>query len=311
MDFLNYHHLYYFFTVAKAGNLAKASEELSITPQTISSQIRSLEKSIGKQLFDRQHRSLQLTKLGHKVFSYASSIFTIGKELQDFLSGHHHEEDRTLVVGVANALPKFVVHHLLEPALKSKEPTRLICHEDKAERLLAELALHNFDVVLCDVPVPPNISVRAYNHLLGKCSVALLAADKLAENYQDNFPRCLDNAPFLLPTDDTALRKSLDRWFHRHRIHPHIIAEHEDGALLKAFGEGGQGIFPVPAIVAEEVEQHYHCKTLGVLGDVEEKFYAITVEKNVQHPAVALVCQQARDVFFRNKSPRKKASKKR
>ncbi|MDF1662527.1 MAG: transcriptional activator NhaR [Planctomycetota bacterium] len=299
MDFLNYHHLYYFYTVAKAGNLAKASEELSITPQTISSQIRALEKSIGKQLFDRQHRSLQLTKLGHKVFSYASSIFTIGRELQDFLSGHLHEDDRTLVVGVANALPKFVVHHLLEPALKSDAPTRLICHEDKAERLLAELALHNFDVVLSDVPVPPNISVRAYNHLLGKCSVALMAEDKLAQRYQDNFPQCLDHAPFLLPTDDTALRKSLDRWFHRNRIRPHIIAEHEDSALLKAFGEGGQGIFPVPAIVAEEVREHYHCQLLGVLEDVEEKFYAITVEKNVQHPAVAMVCQQARDVFFR------------
>lgn len=298
MSFLNYHHLFYFWSVARHGGLAKASERLNVTPQTISGQIRTFEKAIGEKLFDRQHRNLRLTKFGEQVYERASGIFALGQDLQSFLSGEQQTRERELVVGVANALPKFVVYHLLEPAMHLDTPTHLICHEDKAERLLAELAIHHFDVVLSDTPVPPNISVRAYNHLLGKSAVLLMGTPELIEKYKDDFPRSLNNAPFLLPTRDTALRKSMDKWFHKNRVRPQIIAEHEDSALLKAFGEAGSGLFPVSLVVLEDVQTHYKSQPLGTLEGVEERFYAITIEKHVQHPAVSAICQAAREVFF-------------
>ena len=298
MNNLNYHHLLYFWSVARSGNLALASEELSVTPQTISGQIRTFEVALGERLFDRRHRRLELTDFGRKVFEHAQSIFSLGRELQAFLSGDRTDQAPDLAVGIANALPKFVVYRILEPAMRFEHPPHFVCHVGKAERLLARLALHDFDVVLSDVPIPPNVSVRAYNHLLGKCDVVLMGSPEMAERYRPEFPQGLDGAPFLLPTRDTALRKSLDSWFRRQSISPKIVAEHEDSALLKAFGERGLGIYPIPSVVSREVQLHYGAEILGTLDGIDEKFYAITIERNFQHPAVSAICHEAREVFF-------------
>jgi len=295
---MNYHHLLYFWSVASHGSLTKASAELNITPQTVSAQIRTLETTIGAKLFDRHHRRLELTELGKKVFEHAEAIFAAGQELQDFLLGARTESSSELVIGIANALPKFVVYHILEPAMLLEPCPHMICHEDKAERLMAGLALHDLDVVLSDIPVPPNVSVHAYNHLLGKCEAILMGSEELVARFGPGFPGSLKDAPFLLPTKDTALRKSMDRWFRRHRIRPRIIAEHEDSALLKSFGEAGIGVYPIASVVEQDVESHYRAKRLGVLKGVDVNFFAITVEKHLQHPAVSAICQQAREIFF-------------
>lgn len=298
MEWLNYHHLQCFWAVVRCEGLSGASEFLDLTPQTISAQVGKLEKAAGVQLFDRSGRRLVLTERGREVYRMAADIFALGQKIEDFAAGRGGQDDQRLVVGIANALPKFVVYHLIEPALAEDPPIRVICREDKAARLLAELALHEFDVIFTDVPIPSDVSIRAFNHLLGSCPVSFMAVEELAERYKKDFPRSLDGAPFLLPTDDTALRKELDRWFHRNRIQPRVVSEHEDSALLKAFGESGAGIFPIASVVEADIRSHYHSQLVGTPEGLHERFYAITLEKRVHNPVVQLLCQQAREVFF-------------
>ena len=298
MEWLNYHHLHYFWVVAREGSLARACSELRLAPSTVSGQIQLLEQSLGEELFKRDGRRLVLTEMGRVVFRYATDIFTLGRELREAVKGTAVGRPQSLVVGVADVVPKRVARRLLEPALRLPELLRLVCREDKPERLLAELAIHELDVVLSDAPVGPTIRVRAFSHLLGECGVVFFAKRELWARYKRGFPGSLDGAPLLLPTENTALRRSLEQFFTAERVRPRIVGEFDDSALLKVCGQSGMGIFPVPEVIADEVESQYEVRPLGRAAGVRERFYAITIERKLKHPAVVAISEEARTRTF-------------
>ncbi len=294
---LNYQHLRYFWAVSRHGNLTRASDELLLTPQTVSTQIRDLEKGLGVELFSRVGRRLVLTDIGRVVYRYANEIFNIGREIQDVVRGLPGRA-MYLAVGVADVVPKLIAHHLIEPAIQLKEPVRVICREGRTDRLLAELAIHKLDVVLSDAPIPPGVKIRAYNHLLGESQVTFMASDRLARNCRKGFPESMNGAPILLPTEGTTLRATLEQWFDSLEIRPMVAGEFEDSALLKAFGQAGVGVFAVPSVIQGEVGRQYGVEPIGVVEGIVERFYAISLERKVRHPAVAAVCIAAKSVLF-------------
>ena len=298
MNWLNYHHLLYFWTVAQEGSLTAGSKKLHLTPQTVSTQLRTLEEALGEELFDRSGRQLVLTDVGRQVYRYAHEIFMLGQEMTDSLKGRPVGRSLKLFVGVADVLPKLVAYRLIEPALRGDEDLRIVCIENRSENLLARLVIHELDVVLTDAPVPPNLKVRAFNHLLGECGVTFMAAAPLVADLRKGFPRSLDGAPFLLPADGTTLRHSLEYWFDGLGIRPAVVGEFEDSALLKVFGQAGAGVFAVPSIVAEDARLQYKVRILGETTEIVERWYAISGERRIQHPAVAAICQAARSRLF-------------
>lgn len=299
MDQLNYHHLLYFHTVAREGSVSRAGERLHLAQPTISTQIRALERSLGHRLFARRGRGLVLTEMGREVYRLADEIFSIGREVIDLVSGRPVGRPPRLVIGAADLLPKLVVHRLISPALQLPEAVRLLCVEGRTNELLARLAVHELDVVLADTPIPPSAGVAAFNHRLGECPTAILGHPRLAARYRRGFPASLDAAPMLLPTPDSMLRRSFDQYLDSSGIRPLIVGEFEDMALMKTFGETGMGLFPVPDIVRAEVERQFSVRTLGILDQVRESFYVISMERKVKHPAVLAITQAARDRFLR------------
>lgn len=298
MQWLNYHHLLYFWTVAREGSVVRAAETLSLTQPTISGQIRALEDALGEKLFERAGRRLVLTEVGRLVFRYADEIFTLGRELLDTLNDRPTGRPYRLVVGIADVMPKLIVRRLLEPALALPEGVQVICREDKSDRLLAALSLHELDVVLADTPMGPGVSVRAFNHLLGESPVSILGTRALAQKLRRNFPRSLDQAPILLPTENNVMRRSLDQYFAANDVRPRIVGEIEDSALLKSFGEAGIGVFPAPAVIEQDVCRQFGVQVIGRLEGVRERFYAISVEKKLKHPAVVAISENARRQLF-------------
>ncbi len=298
MQWLNYHHLLYFWTVAREGSVVRAAEALSLTQPTISGQIRALEDALGEKLFERSGRRLVLTEVGRIAYRYAEEIFTLGRELLNTLDDRPTGRPLRLVVGVADVMPKLIVRRLIEPALRLPEGVQVICREDKSDRLLAGLSLHELDVVLADTPMTQGVSVRAFNHLLGESGVSILGAKALAQKYRRQFPASLDQAPMLLPTANTVVRRSLDQFFDTHGIRPRIVAELEDSALLKSFGEGGLGLFPMASVIDKDVCRQFGVQVVGQLEQVRERFYAISVEKKLKHPAVVAISTHAREQLF-------------
>lgn len=298
MEWLNYHHLLYFWTVAREGSVARACEQLHLAQPTVSAQIRALEKSLGAKLFAREGRGLALTDTGRVVYRYADEIFSLGRELRDTLNGRPTGRALRLAVGVADVLPKLVAYRLLEPALRLSEPVRIVCTEGKPEDLLGEMARHKLDLVLSDAPVGPGAKVRAFNHQLGECGVSVLGTSALALAHGGAFPESLDGAPFLLPTENTALRRSLDHWFDARGVRPVVAGEFEDSALLKAFGHAGAGLFVVPEVVEAETCRQYQVEPLGRVEAVRTRFYAISVERRLKHPAVVAISEAARRELF-------------
>lgn len=298
MEWLNYHHLLYFWTVAKEGTIAAACERLHLTQPTISTQIRVLEEDLGAKLFKRVGRNLVLTETGQLVYRYADEIFTLGHEMLDVLSGHPAGSALSLNVGVAEVVPKLVAYRLIEPAINLPTPVRAICHEGSSAELIARLSVHDLDLVLSDAPVTPGIRVRAFSHLLGECGVSFFGTTTLLEEHGQPFPRCLDGAPFLLPTDKSASRRSLDQWFDSEGIHPIVVSEFDDSALLKVFGQAGAGVFPVPTVIEKEVKEQYGVQLIGRAEKIRERFYAISLERKVKHPAVSAIADAARGRLF-------------
>jgi LysR family transcriptional activator of nhaA len=298
MEWLNYHHLLYFWTIARAGSVSAAADELRLAQQTISGQLRVFEDHLGEKLFHRTGRRLTLTETGRVAFRYADEIFGLGRELMDTLKGRPTGRPVRLTVGVADALPKLVAYRLLQPALRLPEPISLVCREDRADRLLAELAVHALDLVLSDAPIGPITKVRAFNHLLGECGVTFFGTAELVRAHHRRFPGSLDGAPLLLPTDNTALRRSLDQWFDTQRIRPLIVSEFEDSALLKVFGQQGGGIFAGPSAIEREIQRQYGVRVVGRTDAVRERFYAISVERRLNNPAVIAICAAAREKLF-------------
>ena len=295
MEWLNYHHLLYFYTVAREGSVTKAAEVLRLAQPTLSGQIRKLEESFEEKLFLREGRNLALTDTGRLVYRYAEEIFSLGQEMQDALRGRPTNRPARLLVGISDAVPKLVCHRLLAKALELDEPVELVLHEGKTNDLLAALALQEYDMVLTDAPMGPPVRVKAFNHSLGGCDVSFFGAPSLARRYRPGFPKSLDGAPLLLPTRNTLLRHSLDLWFDSLGVRPIPIAEIEDTALLKVFGQHGTGIFAAPAVVADEIRKTHGVHLVGRTDEVREEFYAITVERRITHPAVAAIAEAARE----------------
>ena len=295
---LNFKHLRYFWRVAKAGSITRASELLHLTPQSISGQLTTLENALGVQLFQRAGRNIELTETGRRTLSYADEIFTLGDELVDMLSDPPAQRALVFKVGVADVVPKSVAYRLIEPALRIAESVRLVCREGPLESLLAELAVHRLDMVLADRAVPGNVSVRGYSHFLGESSLSVFAAPDLAATLTGEFPSNINNAPFLLPGADVATRPRLMQWFDEQRIQPRIVGEFDDSALLKAFGQAGVGAFAAPTAIAEYVRTHYGVLILGAIATVREQIYAITTQRRLTHPAVVAISQAARQELF-------------
>lgn len=293
---LNFKHLRYFLVVAQEGTIARAAESLAITPQTISGQLKLLEENLGTSLFQKQGRQLVLTPAGEQARDYAEQIFAMGESLQAALA-NPGESRRPFNVGIADVLPKLVSYRLLEPVLALDEPVRLQCREGSMETLLADLAAHRVDMVLTDRPVDSTFPVRAYNHLLGECSLSLFAAPQLAAKYAENFPASLDGAPMLMPTDDTVIGASLMKWYDSQGLRPQIVVECVDHALLGTFGQAGSGIFCGPSAMEEAIEQQFNVSTLGRIESIRERFYAISLERRIRHPAVLAVTRSARRVL--------------
>jgi len=300
---LNYKQLHYFLRVAKAGSIARAAEQLRLAPQTISTQIGTLEEALGTELFRRAGRRLELTAAGQLTLSYADEIFQIGRELEETVRNRAGRSDMLFRVGVADVVPKSIAYRLLAPALGSAGRVRLICREDKLERLFAELAIHKVDLVIADRPLPSELGVKGYSHSLGRAPVAFYAVPGLAARHKEGFPRSLDGAPMLIPSDGAAMRGALTRWFSEHQIEPRIVGEFDDTALMKAFGRAGAGIFPAPAIMADEIREQYTAEIIGRADGVAAKYYAISVERKLTHPAVVAISEAAKaDLFVDDKA---------
>ncbi len=297
MEWLNYHHLLYFWVVAKEGTIAAACEKLMLAQPTISAQIRALETALGQKLFRRSGRYLVMTETGRMVYQYADEIFSLGRELTDTLKGRPTGSPVRFNVGVADVLPKLVAHQLLEPALNLPERVRLVCYESTQTELLAKLAIHELDLVLSDSPIGPGVQVRAFNHVLGECGVSIFGTRDLADSYRRRFPTSLDGAPFLLPTSTTALRRELEHWFDAEDIRPAVVGEFDDSALLKVFGQAGAGLFAAPDVIEKEIRRQYGVRVIGRVESMKERFYAISVERKVKHPAVVAIADAARKKF--------------
>ena len=298
MHALNYHHLRYFWVVIREGSIARAAEKLRVSQPTISAQIKQLEDTLGERLLQRQGRTLVLTEVGRVVDHYATGIFTAGTELLETLKGQPSGRAMRLAVGVANAVPKPVVHRLLQPALELPDRVQLVCLEDDPEQLLARLAIHALDVVISDAPAGTHARVRVFSHLLGESGTTFVAGRRLATRLRRQFPRSLSGAPMLMPTPDTALGRALDQWFANVGVRPTVAAEFEDPALLKTFGERGDAVFAAPTAVEAEVLRSRHLAVVGRTQAVRERYYAISVERRLTHPAVAAITSAARTEMF-------------
>lgn len=302
MEWLNYHHFLYFWMVAREGSIARAGKALRLAQPTISGQIRRLEEALGEKLFRHEGRRLVLTEVGHVAFRYADEIFTLGREFVETIRGQGTGRPHRLVVGVTNVLPKAIVHRLLQPALRLEEPVHLVCREDRSlEGFLAELAVHRIDLVLADAPAGREISVRLFSHLLGECGTSFFVGTRMAKGLRGKFPRSLDGAPFLLPARNAALRRSLEDWFQSEQLHPRFVGEIDDSALAKALSEAGVGIFAAPSIIEAEVVKRYRLRVIGRVSALRQRFYAISAERRLSHPAVIAIAHAAHESVFRGK----------
>ncbi len=294
MEWLNYHHLLYFWSIAKHGTIAKACEELQLAQPTISAQLRVFEDRLGEKLFLRKGRHLVLTEMGRVVFKHAEDIFSIGQDLMNTVKGRGSGRALRLTVGIVDVVPKLLATRLLESTFRQFPTVRLVCWEDKLDRLLADLAIHGLDLVIADTPAPPTIKVQTYNYLMGESGVTFFASAKLAARHRRNFPQSLNGAPILLPTSNTMLRRSLDDWLKGHDLIPTVIGEFQDSATLKAFGQHGHGLFPGSTAMEKEICRQYQVQVVRRVDAIKQKFYAITVERRMKHPVVMALFDTAR-----------------
>jgi LysR family transcriptional regulator, transcriptional activator of nhaA len=302
---MNFKHLHYFWVAAKAGGVVKAGEQLHTTPQTLSAQIKLLEERLGRHLFRKAGRKLELTDDGRVALRYADEIFSLGGELEAALRdrrspGAQVQEFR---VGVEDAVAKSVAYRLLEPALTLADPVRLICTEGQFPDLMAQLALHRVDLVIADEPLTNRLSVKGFNHKLGSSHMSFFAAPALAKRLQGPFPQCLNNAPMLVPGGSSSVRPQVDAWLTRHQLHPRVVGEFSDGALMQAFGRHGDGVFLSPSVVEAETAAQYGVQVIGHSDELVDDFYAISVERRITHPGVAAITHAARSALFNAPRP--------
>lgn len=297
MEWLNYHHLLYFWVTAREGSITRASAVLNLTQPTISGQITALEQALGEKLFQKSGRGLVLTEMGRIAFNYADEIFSLGKELRETFRGRPTGRPPRLVVGIADVVPKLIAFRLIEPAFRMPQKVEVVCEEDEPQRLLGRLATHELDMVISDAPLPAGGAVKAYNHLLGESAIALFGTAELAKQYRRGFPRSLEGAPLLLPSAGTEVRRMLDQVLEELDVRPNVVAEFEDSALMKICGQSGLGIFPGPAAISKRIAQQYNVRELGALPGVRERFYVISPERRIKHPAGLAITESGRKLF--------------
>jgi LysR family transcriptional regulator, transcriptional activator of nhaA len=311
MQWLNYHHLLYFWAVAKHGSVAQASRELRLAHPTVSAQIHRLEEVLGEKLLIKQGRSLVLTEAGRVAFRYADEIFSLGREFVDTIQGRLSGRPIRVVVGCSDALPKSIVQRILAPAWRLEEHVRVVCREDNTtQAYLGELAANAIDVVLADTPALPG-SVRAFSHLLGECGTVLLAAPALAKIYKRRFPASLSGVPFLLPGAQSMLRRGLEQWFDANGVRPRVVGEFDDPALSNVVAEAGLGVFAVPEVIAEDIRVRHRLQRVGRVESLRQRFYAISAERKIKNPAVVAICEGARKDIFAAVPARRKAVRRR
>ena len=295
---INYKHLHYFWTVAKEGSIAAASELLHITPQTISGQLSILEETLGDKLFQREGRGLVLSEKGKIVLSYADEIFNLGQELQEVLRGTTIKGQIEFIVGILDCIPKTIAYLLLRPALQSEHDISIVCNEGSMEQILSDLAVHKLDMILTDTPLSSSFHIKAYNHFLGESGISFFANPELANDYIEQFPNSLNDAPFLMPTASSTIRRSIDQWLDEQEIYPKIIGEFDDSALLKVFGQAGVGVFFMPTVIENEVSKQFNVNIIGRTDKVKQQFYAISAERKIKHPAIAAIYDSAKVTVF-------------
>lgn len=296
---LNFKHLYYFWATAKAGGIVRAGQQLHTTPQTLSTQIKLLEERLGCALFRKSGRRLELTEDGHIALDHAEQIFSLAAELEAAIGpARTRGAQLEFRVGIADQVPKAIAYRLLEPALDGAEPVRLVCHEGKLQELLAQLSVHQLDVVIADEPIARKLSVKAFNHALGTTAMSFFAAPALKRTLRGGFPQCLDGAPMLLQGAGSAMRQRLDLWLAEQALSPRMIGEFDDAALLKAFGSQGRGVFMSPTVMEAETCKQYRVKVIGRSTELVEEFFAISVERRITHPCVVAMTQAARSRFL-------------
>jgi LysR family transcriptional activator of nhaA len=296
---MNFKHLHYFWAAAKAGGVVRAGEQLHISPQTLSGQIKLLEESLGCALFRKAGRGLELTDEGRLAVGYAEQIFALGAELESRIgktSGAAAPLD--FRVGIADSVPKSIAYRLLEPALGVAANVRLICHEGDFKDLLGQLAVQRLDLVIADEPLGRQSGMKAFNHALGSTAMSFFGTPELKRRLQGPFPQCLDDAPMLLQGTSSAVRQRFDLWLAAHRIRPRIIGEFDDAALMKAFGGEGRGLFMTPSVLESETATQYGVRVIGRTSELVEEFHAISTERRITHPCVAAITDAARDQFF-------------
>ena len=293
MTELNFKHLRYFWTVARVGTIAEAGRLLGLAPHSISAQLATFEAALGVSLFRRAGRRLKLTEAGERILGHAEEVFALGDQIMDVVRDDALRRSLPFRIGFPDSMPKSVVHRLIEPALHVERPGRLVCREAPLVELLAELAVHRLDLVIADRPIPPEVSVRGYSTLLGEGTLTVFAAPALAARLKADFPATLHGAPFLLPGEDVAHRGALLQWFETRRVQPSIVAELDDSALMKAFGQGGAGAFAAPTMIADHVCRQYGVEAVGEIAEVNTQVYAITTERRLAHPAMQAIRDQA------------------
>ncbi len=298
---LNFKHLRYFWMVAKSGSIARASEQLHLTPQSISGQLSEFEDALGVELFRRAGRGLELTETGQRMLTYAEQIFTLGNELLESLREDALPQSMPFRVGIADSVPKMVAYRLVEPSLGGQEPIKLICREGRLTTLLGDLAVHRLDMVIADRPMPDNLNVRGYDHFLGESGVSIFAAKSLLKQTSSAFPALLEGKPFLMPGAEVALHARLARWFELERLRPRIVGEFDDSALLMAFGQAGAGFFAAPTAIEDYIVRQYGVQMVGRIETVREQIYAITNERKLTHPIISAICQFAQHDIFGDK----------
>lgn len=294
MEFLNYHHLRYFWVVAKEGGLRKAADKLHVSQPTISAQLAALESVLGEKLFRRGGRALALTEAGHRVLSYAEEIFSLGQELLDAARQQPTVRPLRVHIGITDSLPKLVSYEIIKPIFKLAQPIQAVCREGKVADLLGQLAAYRLDIVLADEPAPSSLPIKVFNHLLGECGVTFCAERKLATTLKRKFPQSLNDAPVLLPAGNTALRRSLEKWFQAQQIRPRLVAEFDDAALMKVAAVDGLGFFALPALVLAEAVANFDFQAIGHTEECRQQFYAISAERKLTHPAVLAITSNAR-----------------
>ena len=295
---LNYKHLYYFWVVAREGSIAKASQVLHLTPQTISGQLSQFEDTIKVRLLQKHGRGLALTESGQLVLRYATDIFYLGEELQEALKDTRTGRRQRLVIGILDSIPKSIAYKILEPALKLGKDLTFNCIEGPLDKLVSQLAVNNLDVVIADAPISANYNIKTYSHLLGESSISFFASHYRAANYRKHFPQCLDGAPMLMPSDASSIGRAVKQWLRDNDLRPKIKGYFDDSALLKAFGKAGEGIFFMPSVIEKSVIQEYNVRAIGKVDELTERYYAITAHRRISHPAVAAIYETARESLF-------------